>query len=185
MDGFIEGPEGELDWLFPHVEITDAAGCLTGFDTLFFGRKAYERLDRVRAEGGVAPNGRWPFADAAIHIRKYVFSRRRKHVAGNAMVISEDIEGEVRRIRKEDGKNILFCGGADLLRTFAALDLVDEYLLSVYPVLLGSGKPLFSEPAVPRKLRLLQKHKMASGIVRLHYIPLSRMTYQYYDRRGV
>lgn len=108
-------------------------------------------------------------------MRKYVFSRTEKHVRGNGMVVSENLREEVRRIRDEDGKHIWFCGGADILRTFAELDLVDEYVLTIHPVMLSSGRPLFAGNKIPPNLKLVGKRDLGSGVVILHYKPESRL----------
>src|SRR5690349_18403592 len=168
VDGFIEGPNGELDWLI-------ADGCASAeaffaqFDTIFYGRKAYEKLAPPESLG-------WDLSEAdrelylRLHgMRKYVFSRTEKHVRGNGMVVSANLEAEVMRIRDEEGKDIWFCGGAEILRTFADLDLVDEYVIRVHPVLLLSGTPLFAGNKTPANLKLISKKGLKSGVVILHY----------------
>ena len=184
VDGFIEGPGGEMDWLVPDEQGCTAMDFLSGFDTIFYGRKAYEKVGMVPLLDQDIPQVEREFYHAIRAMRKYVFSRTARHVAGNAMVISENLEGEVQRIRAEDGKNIWFCGGADILQTFSALDLVDEYILTVHPVLLGSGKPLFAQGKRPLGLRLIDKHKLSSGLVILHYQPESRLNIESYDGRS-
>ena len=134
-DGFIEGPNGELDWLGFDRRPGNSARIMSAFDTIFYGRRAYERLGvipflEIRSPVDVE------FYSALYGMRKYVFSRTRKHVAGNGMVVWENLESEVRRIRGEEGKNIWICGGADIIKTFARLDLIDEYRITVHPVTL-------------------------------------------------
>ena len=92
------------------------------------------------------------------------------------MVVGDNLESEVQRIRAEEGKNIWFCGGADILKTFIRLDLVDEYVLSVHPIILMAGKPLFPEKKVPENLTLTAKHEMPSGVMILRYKPKSRLS---------
>lgn len=180
VDGFIEGPHGELDWLVLDHKPTDILRLLSAFDTIFYGRKTYDVLNTARVYGRTVVEVERPAHDALYGMRKYVFSRTEKHVEGNAMVVGENLESEVRRIRAEEGKNIWFCGGADLLRTFARLDLVDEYVLSVHPVELKAGKPLFPERRIPAELTLMKEYRMPSGIVVLHYKPHNRI----YDGRS-
>ncbi len=173
LDGFIEGPNGELDWL-----VDEAGGpsqFLSAFDTIFYGRRAYERLGLPTVVSGAMPQDEKEWYYALHGMRKYVFSRTEKHVEGNGMIISENIEEEVRRIRQEDGKNIWFCGGPDILRTFIDLDLVDEYILSVHPVLLNEGKRLFTGKEKALSLQLTQRKRLESGVVVLHYKPESRV----------
>jgi dihydrofolate reductase len=175
LDGFIEGPNGELDWLVFEQEAADAETFLCAFDTIFYGRKSYERLGLPPVPGIDISEAERNFVYALHGMRKYVFSRTKKHVKGNGMVISQNLEAEVKRIREERGKDIWLFGGSDLLKTFADLDLVDEYLLSVHPVLLGRGKYLFASGRTPRNLNLINKQNLASGVVVLRYLPESRL----------
>jgi dihydrofolate reductase len=184
IDGFIEGPDGDMDWLICGEQNCNASEFITAFDTIFYGRKAYEKFGVLPYIGRDIPEAEREFYYSIGAMRKYVFSRTVKHVAGNGMVISEDLEGEVKRIREEKGKDIWFCGGADILQTFVDLDLVDEYILSVHPVLLRSGKPLFADNKKPLNLKLIDKHKLKSGVVILHYQPESRLNIKSYDGRS-
>ena len=187
MDGFIEGPEGELDWMVPsdEDEPEEETGSLFAvFDTIFFGRKTYETIAQV-SQHGMSSDNEKEFFYLMHGMRKYVFSRSVRHVQGNAMVISGNIEEEVLRIRGEEGKDIWFRGGANLLQSFMALDLVDEYVLSVHPVLLNSGKPLFSGNNRPTSLTLVKKQKLKSGVVLLRYKPESRLNVKTYEGRSL
>lgn len=185
MDGFIEGPKGELDWLMFEQSGCDAYHLFSRFDTIFYGRRAYERLGISGVVPDDLPGGQRQFLSAASHMRKYVFSRVAKHVPGNGMVITENIEREVKRIREEEGKNIWLFGGADILKTFAELDLVDDYFLRVHPVLLRSGKRLFEGRQKPDDLILINKDHLDSGVVKLHYRPESRINNHYHEDRSV
>ncbi|HEX8041919.1 MAG TPA: dihydrofolate reductase family protein [Chryseosolibacter sp.] len=174
VDGFIEGPNGEMDWLVLNRERFDAVAFLSRFDTIFCGRKAYERLE-ARAADEFLPDAQREFHRVISQMRKYVFSRKEKHLPGNGMVVSENLEGEVQRIRDELGKDIWFCGGADILSTFAELDLVDEYVLVVHPVMLKSGKSLFAGTRRPLNLKLLEQRNLESGVISFRYLPESRI----------
>ena len=177
LDGFIEGPSGELDWIGPGDESgggIEAKKFLSSFDTIFFGRKAYEKIGLIYPDTGLSKTDK-EFCYMMHGMRKYVFSRTAKHVPGNAMVISRDLKEEVTRIREEDGLDIWFCGGADLLKTFSALDLIDEYVLAVQPVLLKSGTPLFPGAKKPLDLTLVDRQNLESGVVIFHYRPESRL----------
>lgn len=185
IDGFIEGPNGELDWLVLEETEDGVNGFLSGFDTIFYGRKAYERFGIPPSVTPDLPDAEREFYYAISTMRKYVFSRKRKHVPGNGMVVSENLEAEVIRIRGEEGKNIWFCGGADILKTFAELDLIDEYILAVHPVLLYSGKPLFASVKKPLNLKLINRYSLKSGVVILHYCPESRIKNGNHDGRSV
>ena len=85
------------------------------------------------------------------------------------------IEAEVGRIRDEDGKNIWFAGGVGIMRSFAERDLIDQYLITVRPIMLHSGKALFEGGTWPANLTLIQKNILKSGAVILKYLPESRL----------
>lgn len=185
LDGFIEGPNGELDWLLCADEPADMNSFFSSFDTIFYGRKTYDKMAIPHSDNEASSAVTKQFLSAVQAMRKYVFSRTRKHVEGNAMVIHQNLESEVRRIREEYGKDIWLCGGADILKTFARLDLVDEYFLSVHPVILAGGKPLFEGMKVPLNLKLVEKRKLGSGIVILRYLPASRINTITYGSRSI
>ena len=169
VDGFIEGPGGELDWLVFDEEEGYVNEFLSRFDVIFYGRMAYERFGAHLQESS---DRREDFAATVINMRKYVFSRNMKHVAGNGMMINDNIKDEVKQIREEEGKDIWLCGGADIISTFANLRLIDEYLLAVQPTILGSGKPLFANVDHPIRLELLEAGRLDSGVVLLNYRPV-------------
>lgn len=169
VDGFIEGPGGELDWLVFDEEQGYVNEFLSRFDVIFYGRMAYERFGVYLQES----NDRCEdFAATVMNMRKYVFSRNMKHVAGNGMMINDNIKDEVKQIREEEGKDIWLCGGADIISTFANLRLIDEYMLAIQPTILGSGKPLFGNVDHPIRLELLEAERLNSGVVLLNYRPV-------------
>ena len=174
LDGFIEGPNGELGWSILGKQYSNTSTFVSKFDTIFCGRKAYEKFT-LCGDREQWTEGQREFAHTIRYMRKYVFSRDRKHVPGNALVVSEHLEAEVKRIREEDGKSIWFCGGAEIFRTFADLDLIDEYILTIYPVMLRAGTLLFQNGDKPSNLELMQKCHLKEGVVRLHYRPQSRI----------
>jgi len=169
LDGFIEGPYGELDWL-----VSEDGGrvedFLSRFDVIFYGRMAYEKLGihhlPERTDGQI--NGVY---EAFSKMRKYVFSHSCKHVPGNAMVINSNIIRQVKAIREEEGRDIWLSGGAGIIQSFAALNMIDEYHLLIQPVILGGGKPLFSANTYRQQLRLSDTQQLQSGVVLLTYTP--------------
>lgn len=174
LDGFIEGKNGEMDWLSPEQQAVYANTFLSRVDTIFFGRVAYEKFGVPRQIDQTQSEAERIFIRTVNGMRKYVFSRSVKHVAGNGMVINSNMENEVKRIRDERGKDIWFYGGANILSTFMDLDLIDEYHIAVQPRALGVGKPLFNE-GQRLKLKLVNTRHLKSGVVLLHYKPESRI----------
>jgi dihydrofolate reductase len=164
LDGYIEGPNGELDWLIFDEEQEYVNEFLSKFEVIFYGRVAYERF-------GAFFNREHNYTETVCSMRKYVFSNTVKHVPGNGMVINDNIEETVMQIREEEGKDIWLCGGAGIIQTFTSLNLVDEYILAVQPVVLGTGKRLFGNIPLPLKLDLIDTERLTSGVVILHYRP--------------
>jgi dihydrofolate reductase len=184
FDGFIEGPNGEMDWLVSDGGVFNVDEFFSTFDTMFFGRKAYEKLALPQVPLSMLTDEQRWFFYMLYGMRKYVFSRRARHVVGNGMVVNEPIVELVSRIRAEDGKDILFCGGAEIHSAFAELDLIDDYILTIHPVLLSSGKLLFKNNKTPDNLRLIRRENLSSGVVVLHYKPISRLINDSYDNRS-
>lgn len=156
LDGFIEDANGAYDWCF-----TDQDYGMTDFmnsvDTIFFGRKSYELVLREGAEYYAG-------------CRQYVFSKTCKTLAdNNVTLVSDDLQNAVSAIKKEPGKAIWLFGGASLVSCFMNEDLVDELILSVHPVLLGSGKVLFQNLNNRTKLRLSDTKVYDTGLVQLYY----------------
>ncbi len=131
-------------------------------------------LGRVTYEGFAAA---WPsykdeqgFADRMNSIPKYMVSTTLQHPTwNNTHVIKSNVPEEVARLKAMPGQDILVAGSAQLVQTLMQHDLVDEYRLMVYPVVLGSGKRLFREGTSRINLRLVQDKPIGSGIVILVY----------------
>jgi len=159
LDGFIEGPNGEYDWCF-----TDQDYGLSDFfkriDAIFMGRKSYELTQRMEGENS------WT------GMTTYVFSNSLKEVKGeNVKLISGDIETQISELRKQPGKDIWMFGGAELITTFVNNNWIDEYWLSVHPIILGGGKPLFQNITDRKKLTLIEQRIYETGLVSLRYQP--------------
>jgi dihydrofolate reductase len=157
LDGFIEGPGGEYDWCVPDPEY-DFNKFFKRFDTIFVGRKTYEMSSEM--EGG--PPGFPKF-------KEYVFSTTLDKVKEGATLIKGDVKAEVEKIKKEKGKDIWLFGGAGLTASLMNFGLIDELSLTVYPVILGGGKPLFSNIKSKINLTLLDTKTYPTGIVSLTY----------------
>jgi dihydrofolate reductase len=132
VDGYIEGENGEYDWILIDKEI-DFTEHMKRFDAYFFGRKSYEAIMRMNS-GNATPGA-----------TNYVFSNTLKSVDKNYVLINGDIEKRINDIRSKEGKDIAIFGGANLLASLLNIKVVDEVIISIIPVLLGKGKPMVSE----------------------------------------
>jgi dihydrofolate reductase len=168
LDGFIEGPNGETDWCI----LDDDMGFdtfLAGIDTIFYGRVSYDLWGNFQPGAG-APAGERDLWSAVHSKRKVVFSRR-PNDNSDTLFICSDIAAHTAAIKKEGGGDIWLYGGAKLITAFIQLGLIDRYRLSVHPVVLGSGKPLFAELKDRLNLRLTGARTCRSGVVQLTYEP--------------
>ncbi len=166
LDGFIEGPNGEIDWCIMDDDM-NFDGFLSEIDTIFYGRVSYDAWGNYQPDNNTSDAERnlWE----AIHSKKkFVFSRQQREDA-NAEFVSTDLVSKVNDIKAQPGKGIWLYGGASLIKTFIDLDLIDIYRLSVHPVVLGSGKPLFEDIKQRVNLKLLTVHQFRSGVVQLIY----------------
>ena len=173
LDGFIEGPNGEIDWIVGDSSV-DFGDILTEIirdkDAIFYGRKSYELWGNYSPEQG---SQKLKDAYALMHTKtKYVFSETKTSDGTNAIFINENIKQrveEIKRSRNGGRKNIWLYGGASLITTFLNLDLIDEYHLAIQPVILGKGKPLFQNVEQRHRLKLIETKGDPSGVAVLIY----------------
>ena len=167
LDGFIEGKNGEVDWCIMDSEM-GFTNFLNQIDTILYGRKSYDLWGQYSPtiEDTDAEKEMWELVHSK---EKYVFSKTQKGTDNKALFINEDILEEVNKIKKKPGKDIWLYGGASLITTFIDLGLVDEFRLSVHPVVLGEGRPMFIDIKQRLNLKLINTRTFSSGVVQLIY----------------
>jgi len=111
------------------------------------------------------------FADRMNSLPKYVAPTTLDDAEWNASLIKENVPEEVARLKQQPGQDILIYGSADLVHTLMQHDLIDEYRLMVFPVVLGSGKRLFQEGSGTKVLRLVDTKTTSTGVALLTYEP--------------
>ncbi len=157
LDGYIAGPGGALDWLFTDDDYGYDA-FLAAVDTIVMGRRTFESVLEL---------GEWPYEELAT----WVFTRQAD--------LPEDRRGRytsatpqtwLSGIMTQPGKDIWVVGGGEMIRSFLDARLVDEMTLSVHPVVLGAGTPLFPPGSHRHKLRLLSQRRYDSGLAQLTYV---------------
>ena len=169
LDGYIEGPNGEIDW----ISFTEETGntlneFLKELDTVFYGRVSYEAWGTYSPPEATSP-GEKEFYENFSRLQPYVFSRTKKTFAGDPIVVDSNIEQLVKDLKQREGKNIWLYGGADLAKSFANLNLIDEFRLAILPIILGKGKSLYQDIQHRIPLKLLKVQHSASGMVELNY----------------
>jgi dihydrofolate reductase len=157
LDGYIAGPAGEYDWI-PDDPTVDFAGLFADVDAVLLGRRSYELV-----QGTGAPP--WPRG-----ARVYVFSRTlRGEDHPGVTIVGRDAGGAVAELRAASGGDIWLFGGGQLFASLLAARQVDSVEVTVVPVLLGGGVPLFPGGPARTPLALTATKVYPSGMVGLHY----------------
>lgn len=157
LDGYIAGPNGEVDWIVPDPTI-DFAALFESFDTVLLGRRTYELTLQPGAPA-------WPAG-----WRVYVFSRTLDAAAHPAVtVVGRDAGAVVAALRAERGRDIWLFGGGSLCASLLAAGVVDQVEVAIMPVLLGGGIPLVAPDAPRARLTLTRSDAHPGGIVSLRY----------------
>lgn len=168
LDGFVCGPNGELDWMFRMETTPDQVEHLTAFerevDTTLLGRVAYQQ------QVTYWPRQTGELADLVNGREKIIFSKTLERVEwSNARLATGDPADEIARLKQQPGKHIYVTGGASLAQSLARADLIDEYHVTIYPVALGSGKPLFGALPAEMALKLVSVTTFDTGAVQHVY----------------
>lgn len=163
LDGFIEDANGAYDWCFTDQDY-GLSDFVRSIDAILMGRKSYE--EAMKFEGQNPWQG----------IKTYVFSNTLENVPEGYEIVSGDVISAVNSLKQTEGKNIWLFGGAQLTASLMEAGLVDEVGLAVHPILLGSGKPLFSNINDRVKLELTNSKTYDTGLVFLTYtIPKTKL----------
>lgn len=166
LDGFMEGPNHELDW---HVTDDDdfaryVAQMEKSIDAIVFGRVTYEGM------ADYWPTSTEPEAHMMNELPKYVFSRTLDKVEWqNSTLVKGDIAEEIAKLKRQPGKDIAVFGSSDLASTLMQQGLIDEYRIMVNPIVLGSGGPMFKDIKARIALKLIKTETFDSGVVVLYY----------------
>jgi len=161
LDGYIARPDGDLSFL----SLVDEKGQDYGYsefiknvDTVILGRKTY---DKVLTFG--IP---FPHADK----QTFVITHTPQLKNGNITFYTGDLSALIAELKAEGGKNIFVDGGAEIVNEMMKRSLIDEYIISIIPVYLGEGVPLFKKGRPEVKLKLISAKTFDKGLVQLHYV---------------
>jgi dihydrofolate reductase len=161
LDSYIAGENGSIDWLF-----SDADYGYTKFynsiDTILVGRKTYDQSLTFEE---------YPYKGKKVYVFTHKAEIEKKKKIPDVEYIDDDIPEFVRRLIQQPvgNKDIWLLGGGEIVSIFLNADLVDEIILSIHPIILGKGIPLFSNIKKRVNLRLLESIPFESGLVQLHY----------------
>jgi dihydrofolate reductase len=175
LDGFIEGPDGNMDWMIvdDEEEWQDMFKLLTSVDTFLLGRvmyPVYANHWRSVLTNPAAPKNERTYAQIAERTAHIVFSETmEKPLWDNTVIMKGDIAENITKLKQEHGKSIVVWGGARLASTCINLGLVDEYRFVIMPVLLAAGKSLFGQVTNKQPLQLLEAKTFPSGATSHYY----------------
>lgn len=174
IDGFVAGPNGELDWMTFDMDnklhafiniLTDSS------DTILMGRKMTEGF--VNYWTSVLENPKSPeyeFAQKMVDYPKIVFTKTLDESPwANTVLAKGDVIEEVNRLKNQSGKDIIVYGGANFVSSLIRENLIDEYNLFVNPVAVGKGMTIFNNLNRKLNLKLVESKAFSCGIVALHY----------------
>lgn len=179
LDGFVAGPNGEMDWIKVDEEIFDHVGKrISESDTALYGRVTYEMMQSYWPGAGEEPN-------ASKHDKEHSawYNKAHKVVLSKTMnpgdfrdqgltkttVISDDLSGRINEIKQQDNKEILLFGSPTATHSLIQLNLIDGYWVFVNPIILGQGIPLFENIKDKIKLQLLNTRQFSCGVTELNY----------------
>jgi dihydrofolate reductase len=172
LDGYFAGAAGEIDWQSLDEEFNAySVELLDSVDTLLFGRVTYEQM-RAWWPTPAGESYSTEIARRMNAVAKLVVSRAAVDVSwANTTQVYGDLPKAVAELKARSGKDIAILGSGSLVGQLTDLGLIDEYRLTVNPVILAGGAALFKDARERRNLRLLGVREFASGTLLLRYEP--------------
>lgn len=159
LDGYIATKDESLQWL-EDIEGEGDNGYLRFYeeiDTVIMGNKTYQWLESQKVS-------EFPYKGKDC----YVFSRKESGRNENVIFVNDDVERFIQMLQKKEGRDIWIVGGGELLTSFIEQDLIDEYIITIAPIILGEGIPLFKEDSRTINLSLIGTQKF-NQFIELHY----------------
>jgi dihydrofolate reductase len=155
LDGYIAGRDDDISWLFDDDDY-GYREFLGSVDTVVMGRRTYDILLRM---------GPFPYTDKEC----YVFSRTLMGGDEHVEFVDQPVTEFIEMLREKDGKDIWLEGGSELIFDFMKAGLVDEFVISVHPRILGDGIPLFKPGTPTTVLGQVRSESFPSGLVQIRY----------------
>jgi dihydrofolate reductase len=181
LDGFVAGPNGEMDWIKVDEEIFDYVGKrISESDTALYGRVTYEMMENywpAAADKPAATRHDIEHSKWYSNVHKIVLSKTMKGAdlpagqAGltNTTIISDNLAYRINEIKQQASKEILLFGSPTATHSLMQQNLIDGYWLFVNPIILGKGIPLFADIKDKIKLKLLTTQPFTCGVTELNY----------------
>ena len=182
LDGFVAGPNGEMDWIKADEEIFDYVGKrISEGDTALYGRVTYEMMENYWPTAADKPSAsRHDIEHSKWYskVHKIVLSKTMKDAGlTNTKIISDHLPDRIHEIKQSGAatggngsQDILLFGSPTATHSLIQLNLIDGYWLFVNPIILGRGSPLFVDIKEKIKLQLLNTKQFTCGVTELNYI---------------
>lgn len=174
LDGFAADPDRGLRFLSYDMELQEYADeVIKTVGSPLYGRTTYQLMESYwpaflkdpKAEGHDLEHAQW-----VEKVPKIVFSKTLKDVTwNNTRLIKENIAEEIKKLKEQPGKDLVIFGSPGLATSLMNLGLIDEYQLTIHPVILGKGISVFTDNSTKRPLKLLNSKTLTSGVLALHY----------------
>lgn len=174
LDGFVAGPNGEMDWIKVDEEIFDHVGKrISEGDTALYGRVTYQMMENYWPNAGDKPTATKHDIEHSKwynKTHKVVLSRTMKDSdLANTTIISDKLSDRINEVKQQAGNEILLFGSPSATRSLIQLNLIDGYWLFVNPIVLGHGIPLFEGIKDKINLNLLTTRQFNSGVTEQNY----------------
>ena len=175
LDGFVAGPNGEMNWIKVDEEIFDHVGKrISETDTALYGRVTYQMMEEYWPSAGDEPTASKHDIEHSKwykQVRKVVLSKTLKETDfTNTTIISNNLSERITEIKQQPGSDIAVFGSPTATHSLIHQNLIDGFWLFVNPIILGRGIPLFVETRDRIKLNLLNTRQFTSGVTELNYV---------------
>ncbi len=160
LDGYIAKPNDDLEFL----SVVEQEGEDYGYsdfvktvDAVIVGRKTYDKVISMGFD--------FPHADKDT----YIITRTPRPNIGSVKFYTDDLKSLIDKLKSENGKNIFCDGGAEIVNELLKDDLIDEFIISLIPILVGNGTKLFKDGRPEQKLKLVSTKQFDKGLTQIHY----------------
>lgn len=160
LDGYIAKPNDDLEFL----SVVEQEGEDYGYsdfvktvDAVIVGRKTYDKVISMGFD--------FPHTDKDT----YIITRTPRPNIGSVKFYTDDLKSLIDKLKSENGKNIFCDGGAEIVNELLKDDLIDEFIISLIPILVGNGTKLFKDGRPEQKLKLVSTKQFDKGLTQIHY----------------
>ncbi|AIZ63061.1 dihydrofolate reductase [Hymenobacter sp. DG25B] len=175
LDGFVSGPNGEMNWITVNEEIfAHIDKRISKTDTAAYGRATYQMMESYWPKQGNEPDASQHDIDHSTwynHVHKVVVSNSMQGAdLSNTIIINGNLAESLQEIKQQGDTDILLFGSPTATHSLMQQNLIDGFWLFVNPVILGQGIPLFTNVQDKIKLKLLTTQQFTCGVTELSYI---------------